>query len=252
MQYQSRDGRARAATVRAVNTRAKPQRYTIAFDTDQLCVSSACLFSTKPPPPSATVDDAAVDDAAEALQQQFRCGQRVWYYDAAPVPPEDADGDDPSLECSPCEHAEGAPAGMVWADQCACRPIDSADGDTAEAMDCASHSCQPCAAKPAPRAPCRARIEAAEADGTYTITLEGAERETTELQLAPLPDACEPSSPSLSPMPQDTPVVLDPDCTVSDAKLFNRAARIVVVTADVENYWDRWCVHSTASCMPLP
>ena len=84
VQYQSRDGRARAATVRAVNTRAKPQRCTIAFDTDQLCVSSACLFSTKPPPPSATVDDAAVDDAAEALQQQFRCGQRVWYYDAAP------------------------------------------------------------------------------------------------------------------------------------------------------------------------
>ena len=202
VQYQCRDGRARAATVRAVHSRTKPpkpQRYTIAFDADQRCVSGACLFPSKPPVPSAPADDAA---AADASQQQLRCGQRVWYYEAAPAQPEDAVGDAPSVDsCPSCEHAE-APAGMAWAEQCACQPVDSADGDVTEEMDCAFSSCQPCAAQPAPHAPCRARIDAVEADGTYTITLEGTERETTALQLAPLPDASAPPSHSPSPLPE--------------------------------------------------
>ena len=103
----------------------------------------------------------------------------------------------------------------------------------------------PCACQPAPSKPRRARIKAIQGDGEYVITLEGDARETTALQIAPMPDATTPVQPSpalpapSAPLPDDA--VLDLDATVAKADLFNLMARVVIVTADVNEYWERWC-----------
>ena len=56
-----------------------------------------------------------------------------------------------------------------------------------------------------------------------------------------MPDAAAPSPQPQSPWPIDAPTVIDNlDSTVADADLFNKMARVVIVTADVQDYWQRW------------
>ena len=223
VQYRCRDGQIRAATVCAVNARAKPQRYTIAIDVDERCVPATSLSATKPHVPSSQPGSTAAMPSAERAPAQFEVGQRVWYrvheFD------------------------------MQASERCA--EVDASDSDSAFELG------TPNARQPAPPAPRRARIVTPDIDGEYVVTLEGDERETTSLQLAPMPapDASAPSEPP----PQQAPVPIDltrpdgVDTTVAHADLFNKTARIVIVTADVQDYWERWCARArTCACIALP
>ena len=97
-------------------------------------------------------------------------------------------------------------------------------------------------------APCQARVDTKDSNGTYQITLEGEERETTTFQHSPL----SPAQPTPLLLPDDEPsdpwanverpkLIEHPETTTAaDADLFNNASRLVVVTADVQDYWSRW------------
>jgi hypothetical protein len=88
--------------------------------------------------------------------------------------------------------------------------------------------------------PCRARIYGIDANDHYNVTLQAEERDTTAYQLMP---RLSESSSAPSPAPwqaAEIDKILQPQATVRDADLFNLSSRLVVVTKDVDKYWDRW------------
>ena len=88
--------------------------------------------------------------------------------------------------------------------------------------------------------PCRARIYGIDMHGLYNVTLEAEERDTTVYQLMPRVSE---SSPGPSPAPwqaAEIDKILQPHATVRSADLFNLSSRLVVVTEDVNKYWDPW------------
>ena len=205
VQYRSQDGKLHAATIQSVDGHAKPTRYTISIDADQRRVPASSLSTSKPRVPLSR-DTVA---ASQASDQPLKVGLQVWYS-------QDAAADVMNELCEPCTE-------------------DDDDADIGLRLG------TPTASRTAPPAPSRACINATDDDGYCVITLEGDACDTTALQLTPMPATPAPSPP-VQPWPQEAPKIIDLDETVASAKLFNQMARVVIVTADVQDYWERWYV----------
>ena len=97
-------------------------------------------------------------------------------------------------------------------------------------------------------APCRVRINGVDSEGDYSVTLEHEEHDVPRSQLLPArwqSSAQLPPSRSASQWAEAeiSEILRDLTMTVRDADLFNRMARIVVVTDGddgVDEYWEKW------------
>jgi hypothetical protein len=90
-----------------------------------------------------------------------------------------------------------------------------------------------------------------DSDRNFSVTLEGEERDVRGSQLLPLPAQQPPSLVAQSQWAEAAIEVIlrDRDMTARDADLFNRMARIVVVTdgeTGVDTYWKQWYAGTTS------
>ena len=101
-------------------------------------------------------------------------------------------------------------------------------------------------------APRRARIDNVDdINSTCIITIEGDERNVSALNLAPPEEQSDATN--TTPGPSWTGAEIEQlldnsEQTVGELDLYNRSPRLIVVSSDVDQYWERWSAMPPVSC----